>query len=468
MNRLTKRWVLIVSRLLLVGMCQVPSLAWSAVGTLLWQDRLDVATGFDTANSSALAKRQLFVAGAVTNAGGNSDWLVRAYDRKTGALLWQDQLDRAGRRDAAVAVVADRGLVFASGYVTNASGNRDLMVRAYEARTGTLRWENQFDRAGRRDEPDRLNLAVADGRVLVGGRAAKSDGTADWFVRAYDTQTGFLLWQDFFDGGNFDHNVALAIDSGRVYASGVTTDKNIVRHFTVRTYDAGTGAVLWQDQVPTGNPGFFFVTDVAWQIVARGRRVVAVGSIGDGANKIRLAVRAYQAETGVLLWSDLLDSGAGSDVAFGVALDENGVFVAGSGGAACSSTNASNCNWLIRAYDLKNGKLRWAKEFDHAGGDDQPTAVIAVGDRVFVAGIAERGFGVGTFDWIVHAYSASRGSRVWEDVIKVPVGEGHPLGISASGNRVFVNGWIDDGTGNGDWLIRAHDFNEHSDFDDDE
>ncbi len=462
------RWASAVVKLLFLGICQVPALAWSAEGALLWQNRLDVANGFDQANSTATAKRLVFVAGSVTKAANNSDWLVRALDTRTGAVRWQDQLDLTGRNDSAQAVVTDRGLVFASGYVTTARGDRDLMVRAYEQQSGRLRWESQFDRAGKRDEPDSHNLVVKDGRLLVGGRTAQANGTADWFVRAYDTQTGILLWQDVLDGGNFDHNVSLAIDGGRVYAAGVTTDASIVRHFTVRTYDAGTGAVLWQHRVPVGNQGFFFVTDVAWQVAVRGRRVVAVGSVGDGSDNIRFVVRTYQAETGVLLWSDSLDSGGGSDVAFGVAISDHGVFVAGSGGSECSSFVASNCNWLVRAYDLESGRLRWKKEFDRSGGDDQPTAIIATSDRVVVAGIGETGFDQGSYDWILRAYSAQTGDLVWEDIIKVVQGEGHPLSLSAHGGRLFVGGWVFDAVGSGDALVRAHDLKGRGDSENDD
>lgn len=467
-ENMQKHWVLAVGLLLTLGAGLAPSPARGAEGALLWQQRLDSFAGFDTANSTATAGRRLFVAGAVTNAAGNSDWFVRALDARSGAVLWQDQLDRAGRADSAQAVVTERGLVFVSGYVTKAGNNRDLLVRAYEANSGRLVWENQFDRAGRRDEPDFFNLAVNDGRVVVGGRSSNAAGVADWFVRAYDALSGVLLWQDLFDGGNFDHNLSLTIESGRVYASGVTTDAGIVRHFTVRTYDAGTGAVLWQDQVQTGNPGFFFVTDVAWQIAARGRRVVAVGSIGDGSGRMKLAVRTYQAETGVLLWSDLLDSGGGSDVAFGVAVNEHGAFVAGSGGASCSTSAASNCNWLVRAYDLDGGTLRWAREVDRSGGDDQPTAIVVADERVIVAGIGETGFALGTFDWIVRAYSAKTGALVWENVVPSPAGEAHPLGMSVRGRRLFVNGWIVDGAGGGDWLVRAHDLKGRDRGDDDD
>ena len=68
-----------------------------------WQDHLAAAE----ARAIAVEGGQLFAAGVGTNARGGLDWLVRAYDAQTGALLWQDLHDRAGRFDAAQAVVAE-------------------------------------------------------------------------------------------------------------------------------------------------------------------------------------------------------------------------------------------------------------------------------------------------------------------------------------------------------------------------
>lgn len=303
-------------------------------GALLWQDQFDLAGGFDGATMVAVEGGRVFVSGLGTSvAGAPTDWLVRAYDAQAGVLLWQNQLDRTGREDYALAVAVKGGLVFAGGSATNAAGSHDVLVRAYDALTGDLRWEDQFDRAGRFDVVTSQTIAVEGGRLFVGGEASQANGNADWFVRAYDAQTGAFLWQDFFDGGSFDHAVSLAAHGQLLVASGLTTDAAILRHFTVRAYDAGSGALRWQDQVPIGNAGFFAATDVGWHVEVQGDRVVVGGSIGDGTDAIRLAVRAYDAQTGALLWHDLVDKGGGFDNAFGVALDGGRAFVAGLGGA---------------------------------------------------------------------------------------------------------------------------------------
>ena len=46
--------------------------------------------------------------------------------------------------DGALAIAVDRERVFAAG----TAGNFDFLVRAYNSKSGTLLWEDQFDKAG--------------------------------------------------------------------------------------------------------------------------------------------------------------------------------------------------------------------------------------------------------------------------------------------------------------------------------
>ena len=59
-----------------------------------------------------------------------------------GDLLWQDQVDFAGGADVALAVAADAGRVVAVGSAQNHAGNTDFVVRAYDGKTGALLWKD--------------------------------------------------------------------------------------------------------------------------------------------------------------------------------------------------------------------------------------------------------------------------------------------------------------------------------------
>jgi len=65
---------------------------------------------------------------------GNCDFVVRAYDVATTDLVWMDKFDLAGDFDTAADVVVRNGRAFVVGRGTNANGNQDFLVRAYEAK----------------------------------------------------------------------------------------------------------------------------------------------------------------------------------------------------------------------------------------------------------------------------------------------------------------------------------------------
>ena len=123
-------------------------------------------------------------------------------------------------------------------------------------------------------------------------------------------------------------------------------------HAIVRAYDATAGSLLWEQSTP-GAAGFGGQT---WtrDITAHGGRVIAA-QIPAGLPPLRLRplslVRAYDADSGTLLWRDEFDT-AGA----GVSLNEvdafgGRVFAVGQGGANCR-VEESNCDTVIRSSML--------------------------------------------------------------------------------------------------------------------
>src|SRR5262249_36911973 len=139
-------WLIIAALLTLGGVLQTSVPAQNAPGALLWQDRLDHGPR-DQALDVAVGGTPVFLVGAGQNSSNPSrDWLVRAYDTSDGTLLWEDQRDEAGFADVAELVAVEGGLVFVAGTVFDAipnSGlvNPNVVVRAYDARTGVLHWQ---------------------------------------------------------------------------------------------------------------------------------------------------------------------------------------------------------------------------------------------------------------------------------------------------------------------------------------
>src|SRR5947208_13588718 len=90
---------------------------------------------------------------------------------------------------------------------------------ARAASAGTLLWQDEFDLAGRADAG--FAVTTAGGRAFAAGRATNQAGNADFLVRAYDAATGALLWQDVVGSPFLDSAEAVTAGGGRVVASGV-------------------------------------------------------------------------------------------------------------------------------------------------------------------------------------------------------------------------------------------------------
>ena len=104
-------------------------------GGLLWDDQFDKGVGVNAARAITAQGNRVYAAGRGETAGGDDEFVVRAYDAKTGDLLWDDQFDNGGGRNIANAITAQGNMVYAAGRGRTAGGNVDeFVVRAYDAR----------------------------------------------------------------------------------------------------------------------------------------------------------------------------------------------------------------------------------------------------------------------------------------------------------------------------------------------
>jgi PQQ-like domain len=436
-HRLTWGSVAFIGSLCLVGG------AFGVGGNLVWEDHVDKAGGADGVSALAVRGGQLFAAGFVTNAAGNRDFLVRAYRAKTGVLLWEDQVDQAGGADGTFALAVGAGQVFAAGFGTNTAGTQDFLVRAYDPKSGTLRWEDQRDQAGFNDVAEAL--AVQGGQLFAAGSGERGTGNQDFLIRAYDAKSGALLWEDQADkAGHNDAAFALAVRGGQVFAAGFGTNAAGNQDFLIRVYQAEDGALIWEDQVDQA--GF---NDTALALAVGGGRVFAAGSGQRTPGNEDFLVRAYDATSGALLWEDQVDQAGGFDGVNAIVVERGRLFAAG------FVTNAAgNFDVLIRAYEAKTGTLLWEDQVDQAGFDDAALALSVRGGQVFIAGFGTKA--AGNNDFLVRAYQAKTGALIWEDLVdKAGLSEA-AMALAAGGGQVVAGGVGTNAAGNFDVLIRAY------------
>ncbi len=419
----------------------LPLLAHAAGGDLLWTNQFDLAGGADQALAVTGKGRQAFVAGRVRNASLNNDWRVAAYDVVTGAMLWTNQLDFAAGRDEALSIALAGHVVAAAGRVRS-SGNDDWFVRAYDRQTGAILWSDQYNLT---NGNDRAN-AIAAGRTtfVTAGHVRNAAGDDDWAVRAYDARTGQLLWQDQYDpAAGDDDAAAVTILANKAIAVGhVTTGAGDTDWF-VRAYDLQTGAILWSDQFDA-----VAGDDEALAVLGRGRSVFVAGRVMNGNANTDFTVRAYDAATGNLLWTDQYDLANDDDRAVSLAIRGKTLLAAGSARNLNGDTD-----FLVRAYNAGNGQPLWQDRFNPAGSDDAAFATAIAGSTVLAVGRVTNA--QGDTDWLVRAYRVKTGEVLWSDQYNQAAGDDEALGVIGLGRRVVAVGDSDNAAGNADWLVRA-------------
>jgi hypothetical protein len=376
----------------------------------------------DYAEAATVAGKVVVVGGAYEASPANTQYWVRAHDARTGEFLWDDlRVGACGQ--CRLEALASRGrLVFAAGTALGLIDS-DFFVRTYDARTGAIVWENLHDQSG---NDGAVDVAVAGRHVFVVGRSGE-----DFLVRAYDARPGLLgrlLWSQPSDFGTVDRPTAIAARGSRVYAVGaggpamwdavivarrakdgappwdeqfdhalslamfvdVTVARGAVvaagwvtnalgdHDFLLRAYaDADSEDELW-----TFYGDLDGEEDQAAAVTSKGSRVYAAGYVTDAQGNTDIYVAAFHATTGADLWARRFDLAGEDDRAYSVAVVGNIVLVGGAGVRAQQTTG----DLVLLAYDAKTGDLLWHVAYDRAGLDDYASAVAGKGWRAFVAG----------------------------------------------------------------------------------
>ena len=183
-------------------------------------------------------------------------------------LIWEDQFDLAGGIDVSGGIAVSRHRAVAVGVGTPVNGGEELLVRAYDTATGTLAWQDQAP-------PGAITDIVIDklgqGLLLL-GLLLMSLAVTFWCVLTM-SQQGIGCGRDIANKGRDDIVQSIAAGSHGVYVVGYGGNVGPAPlDFLVRAYDKSSGALLWEDQVDKGSD------DAAWRVATQGRMVFVAGS----------------------------------------------------------------------------------------------------------------------------------------------------------------------------------------------
>jgi outer membrane protein assembly factor BamB len=287
---------------------------------------------------------------------------------------------------------------------------------------GDVLWHNQFDLAGGDDLG--AAMAVDGGRVVIVGSARNVDGDLDFLVRTVDAKSGDLLWQDQVDiAGGDDMAVAVVMDGQRVVVAGRGKQTAPVQLLILRSYHPKTGALEWEVRSPDS-----VVTGLGMD----DGRVVIVGSAAAGS-----FIRVYKAKTGALLWADNLIPGGHFNLEH--LLGKRVVVQGDMAFTATTVTDPTTGDFrrcLVRAYHTAKARLEW----ESLSGSGTCRALTIATDRrqVFVAGQT----GAMEDDFHIRAFDAKTGVELWRRQSSVfSDRENAALAVDIERHLVFVAGW---------------------------
>jgi outer membrane protein assembly factor BamB len=317
----------------------------------------EVTSDPPSAISALIADQRRVFAAGVTSA--QSELFVGAFDPGSGEQLWSDTVDYPSGVEFAHAMAAGRGRIFVVGTTVDIDAfAASAFIRAYDARTGARLWDDLVPLTPL--TTDYLAATEADGQVyLTAGRTGALFGGSPFVIRAYNARTGVLRWQDADPGT--DGATVVAADEHRVFTGGTIGDQ---RGFLVRAYDRRSGRLIWEDSPPGGE--ISFVTGIA---LHQGRLVVSGWAAPlfvfpeDEVPNFGSFVRAYDPKTGTVLWQETPFGVGRGLLNLSLAAAHRSVFVAG----FRSADAAGPSRFSVRALDIRSGALRWEDLGDGPG-----------------------------------------------------------------------------------------------------
>jgi hypothetical protein len=219
---------------------------------------------------------------------------------------------------------------------------------------------------------------------------------------------------------------------------------------TVAAFDASSGREVWVAHARPNPP----TVALAIAISPNGAFVVVTGyenvSLSINQNPYFLFLtNVYSAQTGKLIWSKTyIGLGGQANAATQVAISPDSRTAYVSGVITIPGPfQRPPANITTIAYNVGNGKIRWAARFNGESGLNIPDVMTlsARGDMLFIAGQSQYRDPSPSpvFRYVTLAYSTRNGRERWERYYNgYQDGNNQPLGIGVDGrgSRVFVTG----------------------------
>ena len=395
----------------------------------------------------------VFATGYTTNAAGNKDIYVMKYDPNSGADAWAAPViidGGVGRDDETLAIAVDgTGHVVVAGYQTVDLGNQDVYVAKFDGANGNLLWSRTYSGAGGGNDAA-VSLALdPSGNVAVAGYGRNASANQDVFMARY-LADGTEVFAYLIDGGasRTDGANTVATDAaGNVYAAGYRNVAAGNKDCYILAMDS-TGGFLWEQtiggtSVSTGSDDEVY----SMALDATGNPVL--GGTMYNSTGYDLFAAKLSAVDGSTMWQRSEDPYGFNDSFRRILVDRNGDIVM----AGVSHVTTTTTERYVSKYDT-NGVLVWNARLNMANsttGNLWTGGIALDGEENVVV----TGFSVnmgGTRDVYTAKLKGRDGSQLWERTYDGGVAggaddEGFAVASSLDG-YVYVAGYagVDGGT----------------------
>ncbi|MBS0182176.1 MAG: hypothetical protein JSS39_07210 [Nitrospira sp.] len=196
-------------------------------------------------------KKAIVAAGFGYQIGAVSTIAVKVYDAESGDILSNEIYELAVKESDGVR--SNRGpRIFAGGVGLGATDLSNFVLRVYDANTGVFQWEGRLNLVQPDWKAGGKVVSTALPRQAIITRVHVVEATIEqpvFLLRAMDAATGVLVWEDEFTTIRTRIPRAQRIADRSIQPDSGSLASSHTFNFRIRMYDPSGKKVLWEDQL---------------------------------------------------------------------------------------------------------------------------------------------------------------------------------------------------------------------------
>ncbi len=228
----------------------IKSLAWGLVGVLLgpslgWAEAAPATVG-------------IVAAGFGYQVGDVSTITVKIYDPQSGEVLSDDTYELNVKEEQAANGSQPHARIFAGGVGAGATDLSNFVLRVYDAATGKFQWEGNLNLTPQDAESSRQLVSTLVPRRATVARVHEKTAASSqpsFLLRALDAETGGLVWEDEFSTDGIRRAKLERVANRLVSADRDKSEISRSFDFRIRMSEDEGRHILWEDRFAQTDAG---------------------------------------------------------------------------------------------------------------------------------------------------------------------------------------------------------------------